>query len=80
MAKTKTNLEKKPTQCERVLAYITDFGSITSYEAFIELGIVQLATRIFELKKQGYQFKTTWVDRSNRYNEKVKFKRYELVS
>lgn len=69
---------KKLNQRELVLKYIKDFGSITSYESFIELGITQLATRIFELKEEGYCFKTSWVYKTNRYNKPIKFLKYEL--
>lgn len=47
----------KLTQRDRILQYLQDFGSITSYEAYTELGITQLGARIFELKRQNYEFK-----------------------
>ena len=65
-------------QRERILKYINDFGAITSYQAYIDLGITQLATRIKELKEQGYQFKYEWITKKNRYGKPVKFKKYEL--
>lgn len=49
---------KKKTQCERILDYISDFGSITSMEAMQDLGCMRLASRICDLKKQGYSFIT----------------------
>lgn len=48
----------KITQRDRVINYIREFGSISSWEAYKDLGITQLATRIKELKEQGYEFKT----------------------
>lgn len=65
-------------QRESVIQYIKDFGGITSYEAYIDLGITQLATRISELKELGNNFKTEWVYKKNRYGKLVKFKRYML--
>lgn len=65
-------------QRELVVDYIKSFGSITSYEAYIDLGITQLATRIKELKEQGYTFKTEWETRKNRYGKNVSFKKYKL--
>lgn len=41
----------KTTQRQKILDYINKWGSITSYQAFIDLGITQLATRIKELKE-----------------------------
>ena len=45
------------TQKDRLLKYFQEFGSITSWQAYADLGIMQLATRIFELKERGYIFK-----------------------
>lgn len=65
-------------QRQMILQYIKDFGSITSYQAYIDLGITQLATRIKELKEQGYNFKTEWISKKNRYGKNVAFKKYKL--
>ncbi len=60
--------EKKLNQKELILQYIKDFGSITSYQAYIDLGITQLATRI----------NTEWISKKNRYGKPVAFKKYKL--
>lgn len=62
---------------ERVLQYIKDFGSITTYEAFIELGCSRLSEYIRQLKKE-YMIVDEWIATTNRYGEKVKFKKYWL--
>ena len=41
------------TQSERVLAYMKDFGGISSMQAFADLGITRLSARIYDLKKEG---------------------------
>lgn len=69
----------KINQRQRIINYIREFGSITSYDAYKDLGITQLATRIKELKEQGYEFTTKWESRENRYKEKTDYKRYYLV-
>lgn len=69
----------KVTQRDRVLQYIQDFGSITSWEAYKELGITQLGARIFELKKRGYSFNTERVNTQNRYGDRTHFDRYTLA-
>jgi hypothetical protein len=71
-------VEKKLNQKEQILKYIKDFGSITSYQAYIDLGVTQLATRIKELKEQGYSFNTEWISKKNRYGKPVAFKKYKL--
>ena len=69
----------KKTQRERVVDYIKDYGSITSLEAYKELGITQLGARIFELKKRGYIFQKDRAKSLNRYGEPVFFDRYRIV-
>ena len=69
----------KTTQKDRILQYIREFGSISSWEAYQELGITQLGARIDNLKKEGYQFRTEWERGTNRYKDKVDYKRYYLV-
>ena len=43
------------TQQEKVLDYMRENGSITSYEAFQEFGVCNLQSCIYELKKKGYK-------------------------
>ena len=66
------------TQKERIIEYINQFGSITSWQAYQDLGIMQLGARIDQLQKEGYVFKTEWEQQMNRYGEPVSFKRYYL--
>lgn len=68
-----------PTQCQRVLEYIKNNGSITQYDALFDLGIMRLASRISELKKKhGYEFSCEWVTVQNRYGEPCRVKRYSI--
>lgn len=67
------------TQKDRLLKYFEDFGSITSWQAYADLGIMQLATRIFELKERGYIFKKEKVKKLNRWGQEVSFDKYILV-
>lgn len=69
----------KPTQAERVLAYIERFGSITQYEALQDLGVMRLASRISELKKNGYPIQSEVVTVKNRFEENCYIKRYSLA-
>lgn len=69
----------KTNQKSRIVDYIKQFGSITSWEAYNELGITQLGARIDQLQKEGYEFKTEWEHKKNRYGDDVSFKRYYLV-
>ena len=62
----------------QIIEYIKEFDSITSYEAYLDLGITQLSTRIKELKEQGYQFEYEWIKKQNRYGKQIRFKKYKL--
>lgn len=71
--------ERKPTQAERVLEYITAFGSITQFEALQDLGVMRLASRVSDLKKMGYPIISTMETVKNRYGEKCYVKRYSIM-
>ena len=66
------------TQCERIIKYINNFGSITSFEAYTDLGITQLGARLDNLQKEGYVFKRQLEKGKNRYGEPVHYTRYSL--
>lgn len=69
----------KIPQKQRIINYIRAFGSITSWEAYQYLGVMQLGARIDQLQKDGYVFETKWEHKKNRYGEDVSFKRYYLA-
>jgi hypothetical protein len=69
----------KITQKDRIINYIRQFGSISSWEAYSDLGITQLGARIDQLKKEGFEFKTEWESNTNRFGEKTDYKRYYLA-
>ena len=68
------------TQRERVLKYIHDFGSISPMEAFKDLGITKLATRISELSRMGYEFDKKYELSKNRYGESCHYMRYRFAA
>ena len=65
-------------QTEQVLMYIKQFGSITSLQAFKDLGCTRLSARIADLKEAGYEFECTRKTSRNRFGEKVSFTEYKL--
>lgn len=64
------------TQAQRILKYIDEKGSITPFEAFAELGITKLATRISELRRDGEKIEKRYVTGTNRFGEKVQYMEY----
>lgn len=71
-------VDSKPTQNERILDYIEEFGSITQLEAFRDLGVMRLASRISSMRKQGYNIISKTEEVKNRYGEPCRIKRYSL--
>lgn len=67
------------TQKEKIIEHIKKYGSITSYEAYMDLGITQLGARLDQLKKDGYEFKTEWITKKNKDGAIVSFKKYYLA-
>ena len=68
----------KPTQNQRIIEYITTFGSITQLEALRDIGVMRLASRISDLKKQGYSITSEVQSVTNRYGEKCHIKKYKF--
>lgn len=66
------------TQNERIIRHLKDYGSITSFEAMQEYGIMRLASRIFDLKKMEYDIRSELIKSVNRYGEPIRYARYLL--
>lgn len=68
------------SQCERVISYIREHGSITTMDAFMDLGVTRLASRISELRRnQGYVFRQEYEHGKNRFGQQVHYMRYSLI-
>lgn len=73
-------VDHKPTQNERIVDYINQFGSITQLEALRDLGVMRLASRISDLKSMGYPITSTKEEVKNRWGEKSYIRRYAFAS
>lgn len=71
-------MKRDMTQQEMILYHIKLFGSISPLEAMKQYGIMRLASRIHDLKKQGYAFNREVVTTKNRFGEPVRYMRYSL--
>ena len=49
------------TQCEMILAYMKANGGITAHQALNDIGCMRLASRIHDLRAQGYKIATKYV-------------------
>lgn len=68
------------TQTQKILDYIDKFGSISSMEAFLDLGITRLAARIHDIEHQGVSIDRKTEYTLNRFNEKVHYTRYSRAA
>lgn len=61
---------------KRVFDYINEFGSITSLQAFVDLGESRLSARVWELKAKNINISSEMVEVTNRFGEKRHVKKY----
>ena len=66
------------TQKQLILKYMKDFGSITPWESFSDLGCTKLSTRIGELIKEGVPIRKETVRTKNRYGKRTSYTKYSL--
>lgn len=69
----------KSTQCDKVLEYMKRFGSITQIQALSDIGCMRLASRISDLRQQGYPIGRRMKTSKNRYGDDVYFAEYYLI-
>lgn len=68
------------TQYERIARYLNQFGSITPRDAFFDLGITKLSTRIGEMERKGIVKVDRVTEKSNnRFGEPCQYTRYYKV-
>jgi hypothetical protein len=61
---------------QRVFDYMVEFGSITSLQAFADLGNSRLSATIFSLKKKGVIINGETLMVRNRFGDKCRIKKY----
>ena len=71
----KTEVVLNTTQ-SRVFEYMNKFGSITSLQAFVDLGESRLSARVWELKDKGIKIDSEMIEVENRFHEKRHVKKY----
>ena len=64
------------THHERILDYIYRHGSITPMDAFMDLGITKLATRVSELIRGGVRISKAQKTGKNRFGDAVRYTEY----
>ena len=70
---------KQPTQCDRILNYMTTHGRINDSIARDQFGCHRLAARISDLSKKGHRIDREDKQSINRYGKTVKYREYWLA-
>lgn len=68
------------TQKEMILKHLQEHPSITSAEAMNRYGIYRLASRIWDLRNDGYNIVSEKVTQKNRFGKAVHFDRYSICN
>lgn len=68
----------KLTQCDRIMRHLREIGDIDDLTAYSEYGIRRLASRIHDLKVQGYEIEVENKKSKNRYGEPTHYAVYGL--
>lgn len=67
------------SQKQRILQHLESGKTITSLEAYNELGVTQLAARIYELKAEGKPIVSEQIKVTNRFDEICTVSKYFLA-
>lgn len=69
----------KVSQCDKILTYLQEFGSITPLDAIREFSCLRLGARIWDLRHRGYSIRMDFDSAKNKYGDTVRYARYTLV-
>ena len=59
----------------KIINYMREFGSITTFDAFVDLGCTRLSEYIRQARLT-LNVKDKWEQTTNRWGKKVEYKRY----
>ena len=68
----------KDTQCQKILNFIKEHGSINPSEAYNRLHIYRLGARIKDLRDAGHKIRTDIARETNADGETVRYAVYSL--
>ncbi len=71
--------KERLSQTQMILMHLQEYGTITSVEAMQNYGIMRLASRIKDLKRQGIDIISETVRSHNRFGDPVRFSQYRLA-
>lgn len=69
----------KDSQNKKIIQYMRCYGSISPVEALREFSCMRLASRISDLRHEGYAITKEMETSKNKFGETVRFARCRLV-
>lgn len=72
-------VDHNPTQNQRILDYLDRYGSITQKDAYNDISVFRLASRVSDLRRLGYPIESEFEIVTNKYGEKCRIKRYRMA-
>lgn len=70
---------KRPTQAQRIIQYMDEYGSITRLDSCCKLFIFELSSRIISLENKGWVFDKKRESVKNSFGETKSFVRYSIL-
>jgi len=65
-------------QLGRLYRLLVQGEKVTSLDAWRQIGIARLASRVHDLKEHGVDVRSEWIEVSNQYGETCRVKQYYL--
>ena len=68
------------SQCDRILEAMKRGEAVTQLDAWARFGCSRLAARAKDLRDEGHDIASEWVEVQNRYGEACRVKKYFLAT
>lgn len=73
-------MEGRINQKRLIIDYMREYGSIEPMQALSDLGVYRLGSRIHDLRSEGYNIRTEYVEaKSKRTGYTVRYAKYSLA-
>lgn len=77
---TKYSGNDAAAQRNRILAYLREHHSLSTFDARYQIDVMHPAARVMELRKQGFEIHTSWVREQTPEGKSHRVGRYHLLA
>ena len=67
------------SQCDRILEAMKRGEAVTQLDAWAKFGASRLAARVRDLRDEGHDIASEWIEVHNRFGEACRVKKYWLA-